>query len=114
MTAEDQYGEMYSGDDQTIEITVTDDAGDPVDLSGSELTFVIAEDGSAEVTKATADGDISITGANNNVATIQLDASDTDDLDGAYHIELQQTDSGNNVATLTRGTLSIKQDLITP
>ncbi|QLH77446.1 hypothetical protein HZS55_09125 [Halosimplex rubrum] len=111
MTAEDQYGEMYSGDSQSIRATVTDEAGDPVDLSSSDLTFVLAEDGSAAVTKTTGDG-ISVTGADDNVAVVDLDAEDTDDLDGAYDIELQQTDSGGNVATLTRGTLSIKSDLI--
>lgn len=113
MTAENQRARMYSGDSQTVKITVTDDDGNPVDLSGSqELTFAVARYGTTEVTKTLSGGGITVTGSDNNVATIQLDASETADLEGEFDIELQQTDGGGNVATLTRGVLTIEADLI--
>jgi len=111
MTAENQRGRMYSGDDQTIEITVTDADGNPVDLSNSELTFVISRYDTAEVTKTTGSG-ITVGGTDSNVATVQLDASDTEALSGEFDLELQQTDGAGNVATLTRGRLTIEADLI--
>jgi len=112
MTAENQRAEMYSGDDQQIEVTVTE-GGDPVDLSNSTLEFAIADAGTVEVTKTTSGGGITISGTKNDVAVIQLDASDTQSLAGNYDIELEETDGNGNVATLLRGTLTIKEDIIT-
>lgn len=109
MTAENQTAEMYSGDSKLIEVTVTESDDTEHDMSGSDLTFKIGN----KVTKRSTDNEISVTGSGNNVAEVELEPSDTDKLDGTFQMELEEETEAGDVATLMRGHITIKEDLIT-
>lgn len=63
--------DMYVGEDATITRFVYDSAGEPVDLSGMTLQFVIETAGKAFVAKVD-DADISVTGTNDNGFTLTI------------------------------------------
>lgn len=84
-------------EEKTLLITVTDDAGDPVNLTGVGLLWRVVRDaGSATVylEKTDADG-ITVTGGSNNIATISIDPdTDYEDLPAGIHRhELWDTDN---------------------
>lgn len=78
----------YKHEDKSLLITVTDDAGDPVDLDGVGLLWRVLRDAASPTVyleKTDLDG-IAITGADDNIATITIDAStDYADLDAGIH-----------------------------
>lgn len=76
----------YAGDDLQIQVTVTDEDGDPSVLAGSDAIYVISRNGTAKVTKTTGGGDITIDG---NDFVVTIDAADTVALSGTYHHELK-------------------------
>lgn len=80
---------------KSFDITVTDDAGDPVDLSATTLLWrLLREAGSSTVYLEKTDGaGITVGGVDDNVVTIAIDAdTDYDDLPaGVYHHELWDT-----------------------
>ena len=62
----------YNGDSRTKSYTITDENGDPVDLSGDTLTLTIRKrkgDATAVATLSTA-SEITISGASNNIVSI--------------------------------------------
>lgn len=114
MTSANQTATMVSGDDTVVELTVTNADDTAADLSGSSLTFALADsDNSVVVEKTTSDGEITITGTDDDVAEVQLDAADTADLAGRYQMELEEETSGGDTATLMQGVLTITEDIIT-
>lgn len=113
-TADPQTDDMVSGDDQTIRITVTDADGTAADLSGSTLTFVLANtSGETLVEKTSGGGAITVTGSDNDVAEVQLDSADTADLEGRFKMELEEETNGGQTNTLLQGILTIHEDIIT-
>jgi hypothetical protein len=86
---------------KSIEITVVDSAGDPQDLTGIALSWKLLRNGTALITKTT-DAGITITGDDDNVATIDIDETeyvyDAEDgtsevVAGVYRHELWDIDS---------------------
>lgn len=113
-TADSQTDDMVSGDDQTIKITVTEPDGSPADLSGSSLTFALADwDDSTVVEKTSGGGAISVTGTDDDVAEVQLEPADTAALEGRYRMELEEETNGGQTNTLMQGILTINEDIIT-
>lgn len=111
---------MTSGDDFVVTITVKDDSREAIDLTGATIEFrqAVKKPGgrfetTAKITKTTSSG-IAITDATNGVFTVTMDPADTDDLAGRYYYEIQVTDSGGDIATVTTGTAIIDADLVTP
>lgn len=113
---------VVSGDDyketRRLRIAATDADG-AVDLTGVELTFRVSRgryDETAVFEKTVGDG-IEIaspqTDETKGVAYIEVDASDTDDLEGKYRWELEGTDSVG-VITLGAGGFYVTADLVTP
>lgn len=116
---------LRSGDDyldnRRLIVTVTDrETGDPVDISATDLTFMVKasrrdDDVDALITKTSA-GDIEIaapqSGATLGKAYIAIEAADTDSLDGVYKWELQGEDA-SGVITLADGVLFVLADLVT-
>jgi len=114
MTSEAQNFEMYAGEDKILTVTVTDAAGDVVDLTDASIEWVMkrtADDTTALVTKTLADG-ITCASPATGVFTVTLEAADTEELGGASYLhEAEVTDAGDNVSTVTRGVVTIKKSL---
>lgn len=107
---------MYSGDNVSIAVTVTDSStGAAVDLTGASMSWALAAapGETALVTKTSADGDITVGGASSNVATVALEPADTAALDGVYIHELQLVDGASKTHTVYQGTIYVRGDIIT-
>jgi hypothetical protein len=105
---------ITSGDDLILEITVKEKAtGEPVLLTGTSASFVIAPKRSKRilVTKATGSG-VTVSDPDNGVLEVELLAADTAALMGTYSYELQLVDVTGNRTTPLRGDLAIVRDLI--
>ena len=107
---------MYSGDSVSIAVTVTDSVtGAAVNLTGAAMSWALATAPGATplLTKTSGAGEITVSGASNNVATVALAPADTAELTGVYHHELQIVDGGGNKYTVYQGELYILADMVT-
>ena len=107
------YLEMKRGDDRTLTVTASES------MEGADLTFTAKRtpwDGDAVITKTTADG-ITIGDDPFTEATIEIDPSDTNDLEDtpiALHWDLQLEDAQGNIRTVADGRLAILTDITRP
>jgi hypothetical protein len=107
---------MYSGDSVSIAVTVTDSTtGAAVNITGATMTWALATAPGTTplLTKTSGDGDITVSGASSNVATVALAPADTAALNGVYHHELQIVDGGGNKYTVYQGSIYILADMVT-
>lgn len=116
MTKTNQDFTMWSGDDKTLTITVTDANDVVVDLTGaSALVWILKRSKHAAailVTKGLGAG-VTITDAENGIFTVDLNPADTAALtQNNYYHEAQITDASGNISTLLIGTANIKFDAI--
>lgn len=95
---------MVAGDSKTLEITVNDDAGAPVDLTGATIQWNAARRpyGTAVISKAG-----SITDAPAGKFTVLLEPADTASLDGSFYQAATITGGDGSVSTLFLGALLI-------
>jgi hypothetical protein len=114
---------VTSGDDylgvRRLLVTVTDEAGALVDLTGTDSTFMVKRhqtdaDADALITKTLGSGiayapDQATTGKGK--AFIEIEAADTDALAGRFYYELEAEDSVG-IITLAAGYFIVKSDLI--
>lgn len=70
--------------------TCVNQDGDPIDLSEADVTFIVYDQALASVFAKTVGDGITITGAGGNIATVELEASDTA-TSGVYRYELRRT-----------------------
>ncbi len=115
--AEPQNGVIYSGEDVTITVSLTDSDGNALSTADvnaiSEYQYIIATGPYAAsnlVSKTVGNG---VTLDNSAItATIVLADTDTDDLDGQYYHEAKATDSSGNETTSFSGTLIIQRSVL--
>ena len=111
MATTDQNATIYAGDDVDLQIAVTDAAtGNPKVLTGASVQWAMfrAYKGTVVLTKDT-DGGITITDAAGGILTISIGAADTLDIrPDDYAHEVEVTDSGGNVSTVTTGHITLK------
>lgn len=115
MASEAQNFSMYSGDDEDIAVTVVDDAGAAVDLTGATITWKLADSrgGTIEITKVNdSTSGVTITNAAAGEFTIHLSATDTDSLAGVYYHEAQVEDSLGHKTTVLTGYAEIVEDIV--
>lgn len=113
------YLTIERGDDETLDITVTNqDTGAVVDLTGATLKWMTKRrrndaDVDALITAEIGTG-ITVTNAAGGVAEVAIAAANTNALTpGAYYWELQSVDAAGKVHTLVRdGRIVIMPDLI--
>lgn len=106
--------EMVSGDAVVLEITILDETTDTaVNLAGCTGNFAIGRVNSRRilVSKSSSSG-ITFPDPTNGRVDVELDATDTEDLEGVYDYELQITDSAGNRSTPLLGRMTIGRDLI--
>lgn len=92
-----QTAAWFRYEDKVLLVTVTDDAGDPVVLTGMGLLWRVLRDAASptvHLEKTGADG-ITVTGGDLNIASIEIDSStDYADLEsGIFRHELWDTDN---------------------
>lgn len=114
--------EMTRGDDREIvvEVAYTEDfpavgiaSGDPYPLTGATVWFT-AESSVGAISKRSGSGiEISGSEAAENVATITIDAADTDALTGrtVYAWDIQIRSAGGKIWTVADGRLTVVPDV---
>lgn len=108
---------MDRGDDKTWQFTVTLD-NVAVDITGANFRFmaktrVSDADVDAVIEATTANAKCAITDAANGVMEVRLDPSDTTGILETVRLyyDLQMTESGGEVRTVTRGLLTVNADV---
>jgi hypothetical protein len=103
---------MFSGDTKVLQITVTDEAGAAIDLTGVDLVWVLAKKVTAAplVTKEIGTG-ITITDAAAGKFEVAIAPADTENIKGDYYHECQM-DAGGAISTIMTGKVTITPDAI--
>ena len=116
MTAVHDSFTLRQGQDATLTVTVTDTAGDAVDLTGASVRFVMgrnytdsfAVDSNASPQSATA----TVSNGSGGIITVLISDTVMDDLIGDYLYEVKVTDASGNESVVTEGTITVKDTLI--
>ena len=89
--------EMHQSEDHTFEITVLDSDNAAVDISGYTLRFIVQDENNPPVAKfAIETGNISVSGAGNNVASVPVLAANSGTASLDWRWALRRVDSGYN------------------
>ena len=100
---------MCQTETRTFGVTVTDDAGDPIDLSEMTLRFVVQDSNNPPTGIFKAEGEeIAVSGDDSNVASVTIAAAKSTTASTEYHWFLWDTATD---AQLSSGTLWIKPAL---
>ena len=108
--AETQNLSMDEGTDITWTVTITDSAGDPVNITGYSFLFTVKKcrndsDDNAIIKKTfTTHSD-----PTNGVTEITLADTDTDNIHGVFLYDYRWTDTSNNIRAVFKGSLEIEQ-----
>lgn len=105
---------MHSGDTLTLNVTVQDAVGDPVDLTGATCTFGLSKQDSEGLPKgsALASPTVTIVSAAAGNVSVAIVPANTASLAGDYYHELQVVDASSNVSTVLYGTATVQKDLL--
>jgi len=110
---------MKSGDSKVLQVTVKDEAGVAINITGATFTWALSKKKSSGgfsptllLTKTVGSGITLVTPASGRL-DIALLPADTDALKGSYYQELQMVDTATNKSTVLDGTITIDPDLIT-
>lgn len=109
---------MYAGDTKVLAVTVLDNVGDPVDITGTDIRWWMAKNakkiGADVLLKKETGGDgIVITDGPGGVFEVTLDSADTENLKGPYYHEAEVDDAGV-ISTVLTGKATINLALIKP
>jgi hypothetical protein len=96
---------LYAGDDFGLTLTLTDQASQPVDLTGATVNAQIRQK-SGQPIEATFAYTIAT-----NVITLNLTGTDTQDLSGSYVWDCQVTYSDGVVSTIVAGSVKVTADV---
>lgn len=108
--------EIFEGDDDNLEFTVTKSDGSALDLTNMTVVWGLGDSpsGNPTLTKSTANtGEIDVVDAVNGRFDVLLVSSDTDGLGGASHYhEVEITDTNDDDFTVFEGRLYIKPTMV--
>lgn len=100
---------MYAGDTKNLEITVKDEDGVVVDITGATFHWALAlliGVAPPVLTKTNGSG-VTIVNAAAGRVDVKLESVDTESLSGKYAQELRLVDVDDNVATILQGVITI-------
>ena len=106
--------ELFKNDDKSVQVTIRDENGTLVDVSGASAAQWIMqkypESATADITKTLAAGEIDVaTSGANGVVTITILSADTASLSaGEYYHELRITDASGNDSTILVGDVNLR------
>ena len=114
MTIQSKHFTLYAGDSALLQVTTRNSDGSRVDLSGSDLFWVLSKTVSEapDVTKDSSGNGISVTDAEQGEFQIELVPSDTEALSGNFYHEAELRDPTGNEITIFVGDLTIKKTAI--
>jgi len=114
MTSKGQNIDDYTqGDDLVIEVTIKDEDGDRVDVSGASFRYGVAEKlGEDPIFEKTTSDGISIVDGPSGEIEIEIDSSDTETLQGFYRHELELVNSSGEVSTVVIGNIEIVDQIV--
>ncbi len=108
--SQQQYLDLYKGENRTFNLAARDNANNPSDLTGKTVTWAIAfppycpEWTDALVTKTG-----TVTDAAGGLYTVAITPSDTKCLsDGTYTHQAYTTDNSGSVSVVTEGTFRLR------
>lgn len=113
MTRTPQSFTVFAGEDVSIPITITDNDGAVVDITGASARFIVKRrpssatpvlDSAASPATATA----AVTTPASGLVTVSLADSDTGSLVGTYWWELKLTDASNNETVAAYGYIDFR------
>lgn len=114
-----QNFEVVSGNDKVINVTVLDEDGNAVDLSGSTIVWAVAisEKSKSTIFSYTSPTNITITDASAGKFRIDLEDTDTEALSIArikmdYYHEARVVSSGGKKTTVMVGTMTVLGNII--
>lgn len=107
---------LYGGDTARITAKITDQTDSALDLSSAQtVEFEVFDElgGTSQLKKTDSDSDVTVTGANNNVVTIDLTTADTaalapDRHANDYEYRIRVTDADGDTDTTTTGALIVR------
>jgi hypothetical protein len=101
--------EIYAGDTKTIDLTIYDEDGELLDLSGyAVFYYAYGSPGNPVITKTSDEGIDILT---NGKCTISIEPSDTKNLYGKYAHEVDIL-KGSEVYTVMTGELTVKSSIV--
>jgi hypothetical protein len=104
--------EVYQKNDRVLEVTVKDEDGAIVDLTGASLTFTVASGSTVKFTKTSqSGGGITIADAAAGVAEIEITNVDTNIDSGWYQYELLFVNAAGQRYTADAGRFGIIQTI---
>ena len=107
MSADKQNATIYAGDDAILSISIVDENGKPLSISGSSFIWTLAAmAGSTAVLSKTLSGGIVVTHALSGYLSVNITHTYTTGLVGPMWHQLVMTDGSGNVSTITTGTLT--------
>lgn len=115
MTKRRENFEISAGDSIIIEDTVQKDDGSTKDVSDYSAQFTLADyAGDSVVVQYTeADSNLTVADGQNDIVTVELDSTDTEDLgdpgnmENRYYYELELEDPSGKQYTVTTGQITI-------
>jgi hypothetical protein len=107
---------MYEGDTHTLEVTVRDEEGNVVDITGATVRWWLAKNnkstGSDIYVQKTTGAGITLVDPTNGRMNIALVPVDTEGRGGKDYYHEAEVDDGGNISTVLLGKATINRTLI--
>jgi hypothetical protein len=103
---------VFKRDTLTIGLSIKDNVGSPVDITGYTFFFTVKTSDSIPDSGATIQKDVtSHTTPASGISAIICSSSDTDVATGRYYYDIQMKDTGSAISTLCKGFITFEQDV---
>lgn len=103
--------EFFRGDSKVINLTVKDQDGNPVDITGATITFTVKEDAADADDDAVIQVDGDPIPGSEGKAKIELEPTDTDVEPKTTYVFDIQIKIDSNVYTVAQGGVSVLRDI---
>jgi len=109
--ATEQKLTIIRGDTTTYTVTLTDSAGDPIDITGYTFFMTVKKSKDDKDDDAIITEDVtSHSDPTNGVTVITLSSTDTNVAPGIYYYDIQYKDTSDNIKTVLYGVFEVLVD----